>query len=182
MFLPDSELLRLGPSMIHPFDPGRVQPASYDLTLAPQLLVPVQKSGPMDLRVDSPADHMLPILMSASEPFDIAPHQCVLGATTEVVHCPNDHVISVEGKSSLARMFLVPHVAAGWIDPGFKGQVTLEIVNFGPWVIRLYPGMAIAQMNVMPLTSPVRWPYGSVGLGSHYQGQLGPTASSGRRG
>jgi dCTP deaminase len=181
MILSDGELLVRGYSLIHPFDPKRVQPASYDLTLHEDLQVPpaVRYSTTIDLRKHNPRDFMRPVRIQ--EEFELPPGGCILGSTQERISCPEDLVARVEGKSSLGRLFLAVHVTAGWIDSGFTGQVTLEIVNHGPWVVVLWPGMPIAQINFVTLSQSCLKPYGSPGLGSHYQGQTGPTPASGKR-
>ncbi|NLH71257.1 MAG: dCTP deaminase, partial [Brooklawnia sp.] len=66
---------------------------------------------------------------------------------------------------------------AGFIDPGFRGHVTLELSNMSTLPIKLYPGMKIGQLCFFRLSSPAEHPYGSAATGSHYQGQRGPTAS-----
>jgi dCTP deaminase len=179
MLLSDIDILQVGPSIIDTFDPTRVQPASYDLCLAPELLLPKEHQAPIDLRFTKTVDFYTKLTMRSF--FVIRSGKSVLGSTQEVITCPTDIAIRVEGKSSLARLFLLPHVAAGWIDPGFTGQITLEIVNLGPFDIILYPGMPIAQMNFTRMSTIVGTPYGSLKLGSHYQGQMGPTTSVGER-
>lgn len=181
MLFSDVHIKVRGPHIISPFDESKVQPASYDLALDRKLLIPKTHYKPIDLRYDVPSDYMTSFDMDPYGGYSLQPGSVVLGNTIEVLECPNDIAIRVEGKSSLARLFLLPHVAAGWIDPGFKGQVTLEIVNLGPWVINLYPGMPIAQLNMTKMSVPVEKPYGSSDLGSHYQGQMGPTTSVGGR-
>ena len=79
--------------------------------------------------------------------------------------------------SSLGRLGLLTHSTAGFIDPGFSGHVTLELSNVANLPIKLYPGMKIGQICVLPLTSPAEHPYGSSVYGSRYQGQRGPTPS-----
>ena len=79
--------------------------------------------------------------------------------------------------SSLGRLGLLTHSTAGFIDPGFSGHVTLELSNVANLPIRLYPGMKIGQICVLPLSSPSEHPYGSNVYGSRYQGQRGPTPS-----
>ncbi|MCU1692555.1 MAG: Deoxycytidine triphosphate deaminase [Frankiales bacterium] len=79
--------------------------------------------------------------------------------------------------SSLGRLGLLTHSTAGFIDPGFSGHVTLELSNVANLPIKLYPGMKIGQVCVLPLSSPAESPYGSERYGSRYQGQRGPTAS-----
>src|SRR5436305_9475499 len=59
----------------------------------------------------------------------INPGECLLGHTKEVVDLPNDIVARIEGKSSLGRLFLAVHITAGYIDPGYRGSITLEMVN-----------------------------------------------------
>ncbi len=180
--LPDHEIKRMGLALIEPFDESRVQPASYDLTLHGEALAPpaVRFSKTIDLRVDNPRDAMSKVTLG--DGFELLPGGCLLASTAEVLHCPDDIAARVEGKSSLGRLFLAVHVTAGWVDAGWRGQITLEVVNHAPWSIRLWTGMKIAQVNFTRMSSPCSVPYGSPQLGSHYQAQTGPTAAAGGRG
>lgn len=180
--LPDHEIIRLGRTLVEPFDVTCVQPASYDLTLGSEGLVPTKgrSDAPLDLRVDHPRDVMSPIFIG--DGYDLGPGGCLLVSTAEHVYCDPDIVARVEGKSSLGRLFLAVHVTAGWVDAGWRGQITLEVVNHGPWTVRLWSGMKIAQVNFTRMASPCAVPYGSPQLGSHYQAQMGPTAAAGARG
>ena len=83
----------------------------------------------------------------------------------------------LEGKSSLGRLGLQVHSTAGFVDPGFDGHVTLELANVANLPITLYPGMKIGQISFLDLDGPAERPYGAGGLGSKYQGQVGPTPS-----
>ena len=69
------------------------------------------------------------------------------------------------------------HATAGFVDPGFKGTLTLEITNLTRVPIKLYDGLPIAQLSFMTLDAPAERPYGSPELGSHYQGQTAATES-----
>lgn len=102
----------------------------------------------------------------------------VLAHTHETVTIPDDLVAQLDGKSTLARLGMSIHQTAGWIDPGFTGHITLELHNCAPRPISLVPGMPIGQLVLMRLTTRVLRPYGSPGLGSHYQGQTGATPSA----
>ena len=82
-------------------------------------------------------------------------------------------VARLEGKSSLARLGLMVHATAGYVDPGFKGQLTLEISNVARAKISIFYGMKISQISFLQMTTPAENPYGSGVLGSKYQGQLG---------
>jgi dCTP deaminase len=101
----------------------------------------------------------------------------VLGRTLERVELPEDIVARIEGKSSIGRLGLIVHATAGFVDPGFKGSLTLEITNLTRIPIKLYAGLLIAQLSFMTLDAPAEVPYGSEELGSHYQGQLAATES-----
>ncbi len=80
--------------------------------------------------------------------------------------------------SSLGRLGLLIHSTAGYVDPGWKGTLTLELSNVANLPIALYYGMRIGQISFFRMSSPVERPYGSKELGSKYQGQSEPTASA----
>jgi deoxycytidine triphosphate deaminase len=79
--------------------------------------------------------------------------------------------------SSLGRLGLIVHATAGFVDPGFKGTLTLEITNLTRVPIILWPGKPIAQLSFMALDQPAQRPYGHPDLGSHYHGQVEATES-----
>lgn len=137
------------PLCISHFNPDQIQPASYDVTLS--------------------------VAGLTSE--WLRPGEFMLASTNEVFVIPSWLAARVEGKSSWGRRGLLVHATAGFIDPGFRGDITLELANIGREPLRLVPGMAISQVSFHELSTPARRPYGSPGLGSHYQGQRGPTPS-----
>ena len=75
------------------------------------------------------------------------------------------------------RLGLLIHSTAGFIDPGFEGNVTLELSNVANLPITIYYGMKIGQISFMQMSEPATNPYGSGALGSKYRGQRGPTPS-----
>jgi dCTP deaminase len=107
----------------------------------------------------------------------LQPGQFCLGNTWELVSLPDDVVGRLEGKSSPGRLGLVIHSTAGYVDPGFRGHLTLELSNAASLPIKLYPKMKIGQLSFLRMTTPADRPYGSQPLGSKYQGQTEPTAS-----
>ncbi|MGK2850536.1 MAG: dCTP deaminase [Candidatus Limnocylindrales bacterium] len=80
--------------------------------------------------------------------------------------------------SSLGRLGLLIHSTAGYVDPGWKGNLTLELSNVANLPIALYHGMRIGQISFFEMSSEVDRPYGSASLRSRYQGQKEPTASA----
>lgn len=151
-----------------------MQPSSIDLRLSSRIkILPNQTDAneftwlDYDIRKEDHADLGYPMM----------PGQFLLACTLETVKIPTDMVARIEGKSSWARLGLLTHLTAGYIDPGFHGQVTLELHNVGDFILYLNPGVYICQIMYQMMTSPALRPYGSPGLGSHYQGQSGPTAA-----
>ena len=162
---------------VDPYDPEMVQPSSIDVRLDHRFLVFRSHTRPViDVRQDL-TDLTEQVTATDTEPFILHPGEFVLGATAEVVALPDDIVGRVEGKSSLGRLGLLIHTTAGFVDAGFRGQLTLEFSNVATLPIKLWPGMKIGQLCLFRLSSPAEHPYGSSTLGSKYAGQLGPTPS-----
>jgi dCTP deaminase len=176
--LSDGTIRRLaeeGRIVIEPWEPELVQPASVDLRLGDSFRVfHNHRTAAIDLR-DPPTNLTEEVI--TSDVFVIHPGEFVLGVTREYVELPDDIVARIEGKSSLGRLGLIVHATAGFVDPGFKGTLTLEITNLTRVPIKLYPGLLIAQLSFMALDAPAERPYGSSALGSHYQGQTAATES-----
>ena len=162
---------------VDPLAEGAIQPSSVDVRLGSQFRVFANHRYPfIDVRQHQP-DLTELVEVPAGEPFVLHPGEFVLGATLERVTLADDVVARIEGKSSLARLGLVIHSTAGFIDAGFDGDVTLELSNVATLPILLHPGMRIAQFAFFELDRPAERPYGSGAEGSKYQGQSGPTAS-----
>lgn len=155
---------------IEPFELAQLQPASYDVRLAPEFLVPANVAYGERISIDR-EQRRFPRMIKFAErdrPFVLHPGCFCLGATYEVLTIPNGLVAKLDGKSTLGRLGLLVHCTAGYIDPGFSGPVTLELFNCAPYPIELVAGCPIAQVRFERLSSPAARVYGSPGLGSHY--------------
>ena len=143
--LSDGTIRRLveeGRIVIEPWDPGLVQPASVDLRLGDSFRVfHNHRAAAIDLR-EPPTNLTEEVVVAGDEPFVIHPGEFVLGRTLERVELPEDIVARIEGKSSIGRLGLIVHATAGFVDPGFKGSLTLEITNLTRIPIKLYAGPA----------------------------------------
>ncbi len=115
-------------------------------------------------------------LYISDEPFIIHPGEFVLASTLERVKIPYDITARLEGRSSLGRLGLLVHVTAGYIDPGFEGNITLELGNVGKLPLKLYPGMRICQLVFESMTSPTTMPYNKREK-SKYKDEKGATSS-----
>ena len=171
------EELALGRIVIDPLDESCVQPASVDIHLDRKVLVFRNSRRPyIDVREDM--DDLTEMVEVGEEiPFILHPGEFALGSTTEHIELPDDLVARLEGKSSLGRIGLVIHSTAGYVDPGWKGHLTLELSNMARLPITLYWGMRIGQISFEKLSTPADRLYGSPGLDSKYQGQSEPTPS-----
>jgi dCTP deaminase len=169
--------MQAGRIRIDPYDKTCLQPSSVDLHLDSEFRVFRNNRYPfIDVRAPQP-DLTELVEIEEDEPFILHPGEFVLGQTLEWVELPDDLVSRLEGKSSLGRLGLLIHSTAGYVDPGWKGNLTLELSNVANLPIALYRGMKIGQISFFKMSSAVERPYGSVELGSKYQGQSTPTAS-----
>lgn len=142
MILCDHSLRKFAIEYTEGVDFGNIQPNSIDLTL------------------DGKRGCITPPILSNNkcerfEEIVIPPQELVLVSTTESIQVPNNVCCRVEGKSSLGRIGLLTHITAGFIDSGFKGNITLELFNVGKYPIVLHNGCKIAQLVVEKLDDTV---------------------------
>ncbi|PCH92813.1 MAG: dCTP deaminase [Dehalococcoidia bacterium] len=171
------EELAQGRIIIDPMGENAIQPASVDIRLDREILI-FRNNQRTHIDVTQPADDVVErVIIEDGVPFMLHPGQFALGSTLETVTIPDDIVARIEGKSSLARYGLLIHSTAGFVDPGWSGQLTLEFSNVGILGITLYYGMKIGHISFNTLSTPADNPYGSKNLRSKYQGQGGPATS-----
>lgn len=142
---------------VTPFQPEQVNAASYDVRVSEHWICPTR--DPEEFR----APHI-----------KLFPGEVVLASTIEIVRIPHDVACDLKLKSTLGRLW-INHSLAGWCDPGFEGQITLELQNLGPEPFILEAGRRIAQLIFIRMEEKPEVPYGAPLSGSHYQGQLGTT-------
>ena len=183
MILSDADILRRleeGDLVVKPLDDIdlQVQPASIDLRLGREFLEFQRTNIPCihpnsEQEVEEYVDETV---VDEGDEFILHPGDFVLGTTHERVEIPPDLLAHVQGRSSLGRLAIVIHATAGVVDPGYRGQITLELSNLGSAPVALRPGMRISQLTFTELKNPAEVPYGA-GRGSKYQDQAGPQAS-----
>lgn len=98
----------------------------------------------------------------------IPPNSYVLGHTIEYFNMPSDVVAICVGKSTYARAGCAINVTP--IEPGFKGQVVIEIANQTPLPMKVYAEMGIAQFMFLQ-GEPCEIDYAK--RAGKYQGQVG---------
>ena len=157
MIKPDHWIKKFGESGgIEPFTAEQVNPASYDVTIGSHWICPTRE--PEEFETDE---------------LTLFPGEVVLATTREYVRLPRDVVADLKLKSTLGRQWL-NHSLSGWIDCNFKGQITLELQNLGPYPRVLKSGTRVAQLVFLGMESPPDIAYGEGGKGN-YQGQEGTT-------
>ncbi len=151
------EKIRNKEIIVNPLNDIDIQPSSIDLHLADELKTIKGES----------------IIIPDNESYDLKPREFILGSTKEWVEIPNNIVATVEGRSSIGRLGITVHVTAGYIDPGFKGNITLEIANLSNQTFQLKKDMSVCQIVFTTLSSECDNPYGTRTLNSKYQNSKG---------
>lgn len=151
---------------ITPLCDGQIQPASVDIRLGNTFSVVEDSSlGIIDL------ENEIRYKTITSDRYILLPNQFVLATTMEYFALPDDLTAFVEGRSSLGRMGLFIQ-NAGWVDPGFEGEITLELYNANRCAIELKAGRRVGQIVFAKLDDRALNPYNG-----KYQGQRGATGS-----
>lgn len=174
MILNDKELKALievdDNPLVYPVSNNGIQPASVDVRLGDSFLKPgtsvlYRNSGNYN------AFNMSVEYEKYSGEYIINPHEFILATTVEYLRLPNNLTAFVEGRSSIGRMGLFVQ-NAGWVDPGFEGQITLELFNASEVPILLKPFTRVAQLVFCKMSEDCKVPYNG-----KYQSQTGATGS-----
>lgn len=134
-------------------DPKRqIGPASLDIRLGSEVLVMTNADlDRLDPTDDECATHLAKQAMrrsiSHTSPLVLHPGEFALASSLEYVCLPPNLAARLEGRSSLGRAGVLIHATAGFIDPGYRGFITLELSNAGKTPIRLYPGIRVGQLS-----------------------------------
>ena len=154
--------LNTGELLIEPLDSACIQPASVDLKLGNQFVI-IKHWGAdiLDFNSKPPYESIV------ADEFLVPSNSFVLATTKETLALPHNLTAFVEGRSSIGRMGLFIQ-NAGWVDPGFKGQLTLELYNANSLPIRLRTGRRICQIVFCKMDQKTQKPYAG-----KYQGQKG---------
>ncbi|MEA4894549.1 MAG: dCTP deaminase [Oscillospiraceae bacterium] len=151
---------------IYPLEDIQLQPASVDIRLGNTFTIVedtsssvIQLSGEMRYKT------------IRSDKYLLMPGQFVLATTMEYFKLPNNMTAFVEGRSSIGRLGLFIQ-NAGWVDPGFEGEITLELFNANRCAIELQAGRRVGQLVFAQLDQDADNPYRG-----KYQGQKGATGS-----
>lgn len=151
---------------ISPLEPIQVQPASVDLRLGTNFLK-IKENNLTHIDLDSPAEYE----SIETQQIILPPHSFILATTMEYIGLPDNLTAFVEGRSSIGRMGLFIQ-NAGWVDPGFEGEITLELYNANNLPLKLDAGRRICQLVIAAMDQAAEHPYRG-----KYQGQRAATGS-----
>lgn len=135
---------------LEPYNPECINSASVDLCISPTIIQLTTPGIELPCRV-----------------IDLWPGLPILATTVEYIKLPDNLAGVIYLKSTWARRGL-DHALAGWIDPGFEGEITLELHAHRPLTIN--PGDRVVQMVLHRLIESTDQPYQG-----KYQGQRGAT-------
>lgn len=169
MILSDRTILKMLDEkflVINPVTKEQIQPASVDIRLGNTFSV-VDDTPSNIITLDSQINYKT----ITTDTYLIMPGEFVLATTMEYFELPDNLTAFVEGRSSLGRMGLFIQ-NAGWVDPGFKGEITLELYNANRCAIELKAGRRVGQLVFAEMDAPAINPYNG-----KYQGQTGATGS-----
>ncbi len=169
MILSDKTLTKMlaeGTLVAEPIEKEQIQPASIDIRLGNTFsIVRDSSSGIITL------ENKIEYETIETDTYVLLPGQFVLATTMEYFELPDNLTAFVEGRSSLGRMGLFIQ-NAGWVDPGFKGEITLELFNANRCAIELKAGRRVGQLVFAEMDDTAMNPYNG-----KYQGQKGATGS-----
>lgn len=160
------EMIESGELVVEPLEDYLIQPASIDLRLGSHYLK-VDENATEILTLDAPIKYVEVTM----DEIVIPPMSFMLASSMEYVKLPPDVTAFVEGRSSIGRIGLFVE-NAGWVDPGFEGELTLELFNANRQPIRLQAGRRICQLVFARMDQPASAPYRG-----KYQGQRKPKGS-----
>ena len=169
MILSDKTLMRMIENkelIVEPLEKEQIQPASVDIRLGNTFsIVEDTSTGIINL------ENEIKYKTITTDSYILLPNQFVLATTMEYFDLPDDLTAFVEGRSSLGRMGLFIQ-NPGWVDPGFKGEITLELYNANRCAIELKAGRRVGQLVFAKMDDTALNPYNG-----KYQGQKGATGS-----
>lgn len=154
------ELIEKRELVVEPIDEKSIQPASIDCRLGDHFLI-LEDTQMEILSLEDEIKYR----QVKSNSIMIPPHSFLLATTQEYIEVPDNLTAFVEGRSSIGRIGLFIQ-NAGWVDPGFKGRITLELYNASSLPIKLFAGKRICQIVFCKMDQKAEKPYQG-----KYQGQ-----------
>ncbi len=136
--------IRAGNIVIDPFDESMIGPGSVDLHLSSEIREFLPKSELYHV-TDEPDVEAVTARRVVEDYFVLQPGETIHGITRERIRLPGNICGRLEGRSRFARLGLMIHVTAGFIQPGVNNRQVLELSNTSREPLAIHPGVRICQ-------------------------------------
>jgi dCTP deaminase len=157
--------IELGRIVIDPFHEEQVKAGSVDLHLGNTFRIFSALRKIVTVNEDCDYRNVTTKLeLKSGDNLLLMPGETVLGMTLEKITLPPDICGWLEGRSRFARLGLLVHISASFMQPGISNQQVLEMSNFGPAPLEIQPGIPVCQF-VFQRTE------GSATYEGHFRGQ-----------
>lgn len=188
MILSDYTIKELGEKVVEPFVDHQVRKEGdlgvisygtssygYDLRLGDNMKVLVDGAlvDPHDAKEEAYRP-VAPVEFNGRKAFFLSPHQSALVTTLEKVEVPDFALGFVQGKSTYMRCGLLVNTTP--LEPGWRGHLTINLVNTSGAFVVLYIGEGIAQMYFVRGDRPCETSYDKRG-GKYQDSSADPVIS-----
>ena len=162
--------------IVAPLDDNLIGPSGIDLRLDYEMRVFKDIDAEHLNPFDPESEHITEIIEPEEGRFIIYPDQLVLASTLEKIEMPDNLVAKLESRSSLTRLGLIILGTSGSVEPGFRGHLTIPLMNVGKLPIILYPEMCFCKLAFETMSTEAVIPY-HARESSKYREQKGPVGS-----
>lgn len=158
----------------HPFDPeSQIKTCSIDIRVSNVFWVPRRQRNSFDLGRRnifevSPRRMWKKISLGDNQSITLKPGQMILGRTYEKITLPEEYVGKLTTRSSFARLGLWTAGNCDLVNPGYSGNVPLELMNTSPNKIVIHPYLPLSQLFIMELNGEIGNSYDSAQMNSKY--------------
>lgn len=146
-------LVQKGKIKIEPFNKGNIGPGSIDLTLDDNFRVYNKKRK---IEISENTNYM-DYTAGKKGNITLNPGEFVIGITKEKITLPDNICGLLSGRSRFARLGILVHATASFIQPGISNHQVLEIKNISPNVIILKPGLKICQLALSEMKGKAKY-------------------------
>ncbi len=129
--------------VIKPLNKNQIGAGSIDLTLDNQFRIFKKDSL---IKISENVDYKKYTKLIKAKKIVLQPREMALGITKEKLKLPPTLCGWLQGRSRFARLGLVVHVTASFVQPGSENKQVLEMINLGKNPIEIHAGDRICQL------------------------------------
>ncbi len=139
---------------VEPFNSNNVGPGSIDLTLGNEFRVYSKKGKKVEVNENT---EYRDYTVQKKGKITIRPGEFVIGITNEKITLPENVCGLLSGRSRFARLGILVHATASFIQPGISNRQVLEIKNISPNKLVLKPGIRICQLSLLEMKGKAKY-------------------------